>query len=157
MIPAPLQFLCFHPNRWNHRGYKILTLSNQVKQGKVHGILITPLQFHSKLHWKIPEFSLQCFHRNGWNHRGVNFFNPSTQFYYSLGWEGNWKKPWAVLYSEYNKQRISNFKSFSRILYWQYNISRNYIIIYIIMILSNKYLLKHTPRRRANPIPRQSS
>ena len=78
-------------------GYTIFILSTQVKQGKVHRILITPLQSHSKLHWKIPVFSLQCFHRNGWNHRGVNFFNPSTQFYYLLGWEGNWKNPQAVL------------------------------------------------------------
>ena len=62
--------LCFHPNGWNHRGYKILILSTQVKQGKVHRIPITPLQSHSKLHSKIPVFSLQCFHRNGWNHRG---------------------------------------------------------------------------------------
>ena len=73
-------------------GYKILILSTQVKQGKVHRILITPLQSHSKLHWKIPVFSLQSFHRNGWNHRGVIFFNPSTQFYYLLGLEGNWEK-----------------------------------------------------------------
>ena len=79
-------------------GYKILILSTQVKQGKVHRILITPLQSHSKLHWKIPMFSLQCFHQNGWNHRGVKFFNPSTQFYYPQGWEGNWKNPRAVLY-----------------------------------------------------------
>ena len=76
-------------------GYKILILSTQVKQGKVHRILITPLQSHSKLHWKTPVFPLQCFHRNGWNHRGVKFFNPSTQFYYPLGWEGKWKNPQA--------------------------------------------------------------
>ena len=66
-------------------GYKILIPLTQVKQGKVHRILITPLQSHSKLHWKIPVFSLQCSHRNGWNHRGVKMFNPSTQFYYPLG------------------------------------------------------------------------
>ena len=59
-------------------GYKILILSSQVKQGKVYSILITPLQSHSKLHWKIPVFSLQCFLWNGWNHRGVKKFNPST-------------------------------------------------------------------------------
>ena len=91
-------------------GYKILILSTQVKQGKVHRILITPLQSHSKLHWKIPVFSLQCLHWNGWNHRGVNFFNPSTQFHYPLGWEGNWKKnPRAVLYMnlyEYQRSRL---------------------------------------------------
>ena len=83
----------------NTGGYKILILSTQVKQGKVHRILITPLQSHSKLHWKIPVFSLQCFHQNGWNHRGVKMFNPSTQFYYPLGWEGNWKNPRPVLYT----------------------------------------------------------
>ena len=81
-------------------GYEIWILSIQVKQGKLYRILITPLQFHSKLHWKMPVTPLQCFHRIGWNHRGVKNFNPSTQFfhvYYPLGWEGNWKNPRPVL------------------------------------------------------------
>ena len=44
----PAISLCFHPNGWNHRVYKIWILSTQVKQGKVHRILIIPLQSHSK-------------------------------------------------------------------------------------------------------------
>ena len=67
-------------------GYKFSILSTQVKQSKVHRILITPLQSHSKLHWKIPMFSLQCFHRNGWNHRGVKNLNLPLSFI--THWDG---------------------------------------------------------------------
>ena len=54
-------------------GYKILTVSTQVKQGKVYRILITPLQSQSSTEI-LPIFSLQCFHRK-WSEsqRGKKF------------------------------------------------------------------------------------
>ena len=115
--------LCFHPTT----GYKILILSTQVKQGKVHRILITRLQSHSKLHLKIPVFSLQCFHRNEWNHRGVKFFNPSTQFYYPLGGKLK-KKPSRCTVSEteiYKAQSpYSSLQSLGHIGIFQHSITR---------------------------------
>ena len=129
-------------NGWNHRGYKILILSIQVKQGKVHRILITPLQSHSKLHWKIPVFSLQCFHRNGWSHRGVIFFNPSTQFYYPLGWGGNWKNSPAVLYlvnKDWIETQLHAYK-------WEDNTSFNFVgLDHVFKVTGTLWLVKFWP------------
>ena len=81
--------------------YKILILSTQVKQGKVHRILITPLQSHSKLHWKLPVFSLQCFHWNGWNHRGLIFLILPLSF--TTHWDGREiEKTLELVWSELN-------------------------------------------------------
>ena len=91
------------PPKWveSQGGYKILILSTQVKQDKVHRILITPLQSHSKLHWKIPVFSLQCFNRNGWNHRGIKKFKFNLPFSFITHWDGRETEKILELYCSY--------------------------------------------------------
>ena len=81
-------------------GYKILILSTQVKQGKVHRILITPVQSYCKAPLKNTCVFIAMFPPKRVESQKGYFFNHSTQFYYPLGWEGNWKNPRAVLLND---------------------------------------------------------
>ena len=85
--------LCFHPDGWNHSGYKTLTLFTQFKQDKVHmgdSPHCSPTQSSSET---LPVFSVRCFHRNRWNHSGLRNFNPFHSVLLPTGMGGKLKTP----------------------------------------------------------------
>ena len=79
------------------RGYKILILSTQFKQGKVHRILVTPLQSRSNSTEKYLCFHCSVSTEMGGITEGSNILIPPLSFI--THWDGREieKNPWAVL------------------------------------------------------------